>query len=146
MSELLLLANSFSKKNLSISIDKINELYDQIIAIRLDFHQHLEPIDSPGVRGNKKNRPGYNLLLRLRDFKTETLNFLIDPSVLFTNNQAEQDLRMMKVKQKVSGCFRTLSGAREFCVIRSYISSLRKQGFNIFQGLMRASQGPIFSF
>ena len=136
MSELLLLANSFSKKNLSISIDKINEFYDQIIAIGLDFHQHLEPIDSPGGRGKKKNRPGYNLLLRLRHFKTETLKFLIDPSVHFTNNQAEQDLRMMKVKQKVSGCFRTLSGAREFCVIRSYISSLRKQGFNIFQGLM----------
>ena len=146
MSELLILANSFSKKNAFIPIDQIYELYGQIITIGLDFHERLEPPESSGCRGKKKKRPGHNLLVRLRDFKTETLRFLIDPLVPFTNNQAEQDLRMMKIKQKISGCFRTMTGAQEFCITRSFVSSLRKQGLNIFQGLVRAAQGPIFSF
>jgi transposase len=146
MSELLRLANSFKKKSATLPISRINQLYDEIISVGLDFHQRLKPLESPGSRGKKKNRPGYNLLVRLRDFKEAVLRFLTDPLVPFTNNQAEQDLRMMKVKQKVSGCFRTLAGAQEFCTTRSFVSSLRKQGLNIFQALTQAAQGPIFSF
>ena len=138
--------SGFTKKESLPPIDQISELYNQIVSAGLDFHQRLEPLESPGCRGKKKKRPGHNLLVRLRDFKQETLRFLTDPLVPFTNNQAEQDLRMMKVKQKVSGCFRTMTGAEEFCIIRSFVSSRRKQGLSIFQGLVRAAQGPVFSF
>jgi transposase len=65
-----------------------------------------------------KHRPGHNLLQRLKTFQTETLRFLTDFDVPFTNNLAEQDLRMMKVKMKISGSFRTLEGAQIFARCR----------------------------
>jgi transposase len=74
-------------------------------------------------------------LLRLRDYKSDVLRFLTDPSVPFTNNLAEQDLRMMKVRQKISGCFRAMAGAENFAVIRTILSTARKQGWNILDTL-----------
>src|SRR5258707_1710187 len=89
-------------------------------------------------RGRTKRRPGHNLLERLKTFKTETLRFLTDFDVPFTNNLAEQDLRMMKVKMKISGSFRTLDGAQIFARLRSVVSTARKQGCNILQTLAPA--------
>ncbi len=85
-----------------------------------------------------------NLLDRLEDFDLCFLAFLIDERVPFTNNQAEQDIRMIKVRQKISGCFRTLRGAQIFCRIRSYISTCRKQGRNIWEAIQMAIIGRPF--
>jgi transposase len=83
-----------------------------------------------------KKRTGHNLLIRLRDFKTETLRFLYDSDVPFTNNLAERDIRLVKLKQKVSGGFRTHIGAEIFVAIRSLVSTVQKQGKSIFQYLI----------
>ena len=72
------------------------------------------------------------------------LGFLLDPNVPFTNNQGEQDIRMIKVKQKISGCFRSLDGARCFARIRSYLSTCRKQGINLWDACFQAASGQPF--
>lgn len=115
----------------SIQQLEISNKYDQITAAGLEYHNGLEKFKV----NSRKRRPGHNLLLRLRDFKVETLRFLYDPSIPFTNNLAERDLRMMKLKQKISGCFRTEHGAHSFAIIRSFISTVQKQCKNIFQYL-----------
>src|SRR5258708_35669848 len=88
-------------------------------------------------RGRAPRRTGHNLLLRLTTRKQDTLRFLHDPTVPFTNNQAERDGRMMKLRQKISGGFRSLEGAIDFTIIRSFLSTARKQGWNISDALTR---------
>jgi transposase len=77
--------------------------------------------------------------------KAEVLRFLSDPSVPFENNLAERDLRMVKLQQKVSGCFRTDEGARRFCRIRGSVSTMRKQGKGVLEALEGVYRGEPLS-
>jgi transposase len=105
------------------------------------------PIETEKKKKGKTARSkARNLLERLRDYENETLRFMVDKNVPFSNNQAENDLRMTKVQQKISGCFRSMDGAKIFCRIRSYLSTCRKQGVTASDALRLLFQGEYPAF
>ena len=99
-----------------------------------------------GSRGRLKRSRARNLLERLIGFEKETLRFMDDPNVPFTNNQGENDIRMTKVQQKISGCFRSKKGAAMFCRIRSYLSTCRKHGMRASAALRLLFEGKLPDF
>lgn len=127
-------------------IARLNQLYEQILQRGLDFHHSQPPLTRKSNRGRVKRRVGHNLLLRLQNNKNDVLRFLTEHEVPFTNNQAERDLRMMKCKQKISGGFRSFSGAVSFANIRSFLSTASKRGHNLLEVITDALQGNIYVF
>ena len=100
------------------------------------------PRPAPTGRGGRpKLGPARSLLERLERYETEHLRFAFDFAVPFDNNQAERDFRMVKVQQKISGGFRTSAGADQFCRLRGYLSTLRKQGANLLEALRSVAAG-----
>jgi transposase len=108
----------------------------------------LPPETPPGKprRGRIKRSKARNLLERLRDYEEEVLRFMENPVVPFTNNQGEGDIRMTKVQQKISGCFRSFLGAQIFCRVRGYLSTCRKQGVSSTQAMTLLFEGKLPDF
>jgi transposase len=115
-------------------VEELTARYDRLVA---GGREAQPPPDIPQSACGQAR----SLLRRLARRKEEVLRFLSDPSVPFDNNLAERDLRMVKLQQKVSGCFRTDEGARRFCRIRSYVSTARKQGSGVLRALEGACRG-----
>ena len=124
-------------------IKRLERMYTEIIEEGLEYHLKRRKNLIYGGMFTRKRYPGHNLLLRLKDYRSDVLRFLYDPTIPFTNNQAEQDLRMMKLKQKISGGFRTTNGAEVFIRIRTFLSTARKQGWDIFNTLANSIDGEI---
>ncbi len=116
----------------------LRDLYEAIVAQALTENPVVPPT---GKRGKTKQSKATNLIVRLRDYSDDVWRFMTQAGVPFTNNLAEQAVRMPKVKQKVSGCFRTPVGSKTYCVIRSYCATMHKQRANIFESLVAAFRG-----
>jgi len=130
-------------------MDLFSHRYDAILAAGLAYHNAQPPLTRPTAkeglrkRGRKPRRTGHNIIARLMERKEDVLRFLVDPTVPFTNNQAERDIRMMKLRQKISGGFRSDQGAENFATIRSFISTTKKQGWKIIEALTANPQALI---
>jgi len=120
----------------------LNQRYDTITQSALQYFP--PPNKNAHKKGKIKQEKGKNLLDRLIKYKAQTLRFMDDFAVPFTNNLAERDLRMIKVKQKISGCFGSYKGGQIFCRIRGYISTCKKNGVNVLQALKEALKGNAF--
>jgi len=113
--------------------------YEQAVAAG---HAANPPPPRSGKRGRTAKSKAANLLGRLDDYRDDVLRFAADFAVPFDNNLAERDIRMIKLQQKISGCWRTLAGAEAFCALRSYISTARKHHVGVLDALAQAFNDP----
>jgi transposase len=139
---------SIEMKALLLEPDKIKdfeEKYDMITKIGFEENPPpLIPQDQTKKRGRKRQSKSKNLLDRFATYKDDILRFMNDFEVPFENNQAERDIRMMKVKQKISGTFRSSHGADMFCRIRGYISTVKKNKISVIDAIMDVFSGKAF--
>lgn len=141
----LLLEMKGQRESHALSAEEIRKLearYDELIKTGFEAFP-IQP-RPPNHKGRFTQHPVTNLLIRLRDYREAVLAFLHHPEVPFDNNLAERDLRMMKVKQKISGCFRTWVGAEVFAAVRTYLATARKQGLSMLQAAYLAFCGSPF--
>lgn len=124
---------------------KFREQYQKILE-QGDSECPKPPPKEKGKRGRVKKTKSRNLLERLRDFEDETLRFMETDYVPFSNNAGENAIRMTKVQQKISGCFRSFDGARIFCRVRGYLATCRKHGVSSSHALGCLFEGKLPDF
>ena len=127
-----------SSEQYQTEVHDLRDLYEAILAQALADHPVAPPT---GKRGRTQQSKATNLIVRLLDDSDDVWRFMTQAGVPFTNNLAEQAVRMPKVKQKISGCFRTPEGSETYCVIRSYCATMHKQGAKILESLVAAFNG-----
>jgi transposase len=148
MKDLLLDAKALSEQDVqpTTALREMLSRYDDIVHTGLRAEPAPAPKNSTCAKRGKQAKAKSQLLLEVFQARKEhILRFLVDPRVPFDNNQAERDLRMIKLKQKISGCFRTKRGAEIFCRIRSFISTVKKQHLPVFHSIVLVLQGQ-FAF
>ncbi len=146
LQELLLKMNAeVNKEGGKLNEKESSKWKDEFRTILKEANKECPPPKKPPKkerkRGRLKRSKSRNLLERLCDYESDTLRFMDHVDIPFTNNLGERDIRMTKVQQKISGCFRSFDGAKCFCRIRSYISSARKQGFSASHALKSLFEG-----
>ena len=122
------------------TLTRLHQRYVEILEAGYAFNP--EPERRPGQRGRLKRGKPLNLLMRLDERSDEVMAFLVHAEVPFDNNEAERDLRMIKVKQKISGCFRSIDHGRAFAKLRSIIASAKKQAINVLEILPLTLNNP----
>ena len=117
-------------------VDALMTRFNRYLQEGLDDHQSLDPLPQKGKRGRQRRRPGHNLACRLHTDREGVLLCLHDPLLVpATNNISERGLCPLKLKQKISGSFRTKEGSRDFTILRSVLETARKQGWNALETL-----------
>ena len=134
------------RKDKRLTEDEYAKLQKRYRNIITRGEKELPPIPkkSNGKRGKIAKPKAHNLWQRLKDYKKAVILFAKDPHVSFTNNRAERDLRMSKVKQKVSGCFRSVEMAKAYCRISSYLQTMAYQGYNPLVAIQAALTGNFY--
>ena len=133
-----LVAEAYQAGETELSVEqmhRIHQMYDAIVAFGLEENPLPDEHPPPVKRGRRKKTKARNLVERFDKQQEAILRFVHDFKVPFDNNLAERDIRMMKVQQKISGSFRSWEGAEQFCSLRTYISTIRKQGLNVWEAL-----------
>jgi len=125
-------------------VKRCRQRYDQIVAAGYAQNPPAAPPPGPPRRGRRPQSKTRNLLDRFRDHPDGILAFMRNFSIPFDNNLSERDLRMMKLRQKISGTFRSFPALEEFCRIRGYVSTARKNGLNALEALRRVFLGNPF--
>lgn len=136
-----------ASKNSKLSKTKIKERKEKYRIILTGASKECPAIKpKPGTKRRPAQGKSRNLLERLRDYESEVLRFMVESLVPFTNNQGERDIRMTKVQQKISGCFRSMEGAVNFCKVRSFLSTCKKNGVSASEALEMLFNGKLPNF